>query len=46
MGCGQAKPSQAKEKPSNLNKLEKCVKRAWKVIPKYMIENLVDSTPN
>ena len=46
LGCGQAKPSQAKEKLSNLNKLEKCVKRAWKVIPKHMIENLVDSTPN
>ena len=44
--CGQAKPSQAKEKPSNLNELEKCVKRAWKVIPKHMIKNLVDSTPN
>jgi transposase len=34
-----------KKKPTNLADLEKHVKRAWRAIPKEMIENLVDSMP-
>ena len=32
-----------KKLPSNLSKLNRYVKKAWKEIPKHTIENLVDS---
>ena len=34
-----------KKKPTNLDDLERHVKRAWRSIPKELIENLVDSMP-
>ena len=33
---------QSKKKLSNFTELEKCIKKEWKVILKYLIKNLVD----
>jgi hypothetical protein len=35
-----------KNQPSNLTQLEHYVKKAWKAIPKKLIENLIDSMPD
>jgi hypothetical protein len=34
-----------KQKPSNIDELEKCVEKVWRAIPNETIENLVDSMP-